>query len=160
MILTSRQSCPADIITPGMNLADWPDVASRRETASGSGTQRGVRSTCPDAGVRDCAHSDRWRRGRTARESAAGLQQWRQHLQLHRAVNKEAQGNCNLLLQYVAWLMLQGKWAPGCGTRSHSSLFSNPTTRHYRNIAKLQSLLTTYFFSPLEIQKKPTLALF
>lgn len=83
-------------------------------------------------------------------EECDGALAWRQHLQLDWAVNKEARGNCNLLPQYVAWLMLQGKWAPGCGTRSHSSLFSNPLTRHYRNIAKLQSLLTTYFFFPLE----------
>lgn len=33
--------------------------------------------------------------------------------QLYRAVNKEARGNCNLLLQYGAWLMLQGKLEMG-----------------------------------------------
>lgn len=91
-----------------------------------------------------------------------------QQRQLHRAVNWEAGAAaiccCNMCRVYCCGGI--GKRAPGCGTRSLSSLFSNPVTRHYRNTAKLQSLLMTLglvcvcvFFSS-ETQRKPMLPLF
>jgi len=46
MILTSRQRCPADIITRGMNLADSSAVTQREKSPRGW-DRRGVSSTCP-----------------------------------------------------------------------------------------------------------------
>lgn len=100
----------------------------------------------------------RLRRG----EGRAGLWPGRQRPQLHQAVNKEARGSCNLLLQDVAWLTLQGKRETGTRLwhQIPQQFIFKPSDKALQEYSQVTEPAHNIFFSPLETQKKSALPLF
>lgn len=104
-----------------------------------------------DTGVQGCSLG--LRRG----EGRAGLWLGWQRPQLHRAVNKEARGSCNLLLQYVAWLMLQGKRE--MGTRLWHQIpeqfIFKPSDKALQEYSQVTEPAHNIFFPPWKHKRNP-----